>query len=157
MSTFVKFIQIWLFLLILKVIDMDKKEEKLRVDKYLWAIRMFKTRSLATQACKAGKVKLNGQSIKPSYLVDIGDVFTIQKGVEKKVIEVTALLARRGDYQTALAHYKDLTPKEETYAYKSAFFAPVLKRERGAGRPTKRDRRLIDKLQDSWLGEDDED
>ncbi|MFZ4862042.1 RNA-binding S4 domain-containing protein [Sphingobacterium sp. Mn56C] len=125
---------------------MANENEKLRIDKYLWAIRIFKTRSLATEACKAGRVKLNGQNVKPSYVVKIGETFTIQKGIEKKVVLVTGLLERRGDAKTAALNYEDHTPVEETYGYKSVFHAPVLKRDRGTGRPTKKDRRDIDDL-----------
>ncbi|QNL47727.1 RNA-binding S4 domain-containing protein [Olivibacter sp. SDN3] len=134
---------------------MAKEIEKLRIDKYLWAIRVFKTRSLATEACKAGRVKLNGQNIKPSYIVKIGETYQIQKGIEKKVIKVVALLERRVDAKAAVTFYDDLTPVEETYRYKSVFHAPVLRRDRGTGRPTKRDRREIDDLKDEWFSEED--
>lgn len=136
---------------------MAEEAEKLRIDKYLWAIRIFKTRSLATEACKAGRVKLNGQNIKPSYLVKVGETYNVQKGVERKVVFVTALLARRGDAKTAAMHYEDRTPVEDTYAYKSVFQIPVLKRDRGTGRPTKRDRREIDGLQAEWMEGEEED
>lgn len=135
---------------------MSNEPEKLRIDKYLWAIRIFKTRSLATEACKAGKVKLNGQNVKPSYLVKVGETYHIQKGIEKKVIKVLGLLARRSDAKTAVTFYEDLTPVEETYKYKSVFHAPVLKRDRGAGRPTKRDRREIDSLQKRFKSDDED-
>lgn len=129
---------------------MAVEPEKLRVDKYLWAIRIFKTRSLATEACKAGRVKLNGQNIKASYVVKIGDTYAVSKGVERKVIYVTGLLERRVDAKTAVQFYEDRTPVEETYAFKSVFQAPVLKRDRGTGRPTKKDRREIDDLKSDW-------
>ncbi|WP_028295808.1 RNA-binding S4 domain-containing protein [Olivibacter sitiensis] len=133
-----------------------KESEKLRIDKYLWAIRIFKTRSLATEACKAGKVKLNGQNVKPSYVVKVGEVYHIQKGIEKKVILVTGLLDKRVDAKTAVTYYEDHTPVEETYGYKSMFHAPVLKRDRGTGRPTKKDRREIDELKgDLWEESED--
>jgi len=132
---------------------MAKELEKLRIDKYLWAIRLFKTRSLATDACNAGRVKLNGQNIKPAYAVKIGETFQIQKGIERKTIKVIGLLKQRVDAKTAVQFYEDLTPEEETQAYKSAFHAPVLRRDRGAGRPTKRDRREIDNLRDEWQEE----
>lgn len=122
--------------------------EKLRIDKYLWAIRLFKTRSLATDACNAGRVKLNGQNIKPSYAVKVGETFQVQKGIERKTIKVIGLLKQRVDAKTAVQFYQDLTPEEETQAYKSAFHSPILRRDRGAGRPTKRDRREIDNLRD---------
>src|SRR5690606_7105664 len=122
--------------------------EKLRIDKYLWAIRIFKTRSLATEACNAGRVKLNKQNIKPSYSVKVGETYHVQKGIERKVIKVKGLLKQRVDAKTAVQYYEDLTPEEETYAYKSAFHSPILRRDRGAGRPTKKDRRDIDDLRD---------
>jgi ribosome-associated heat shock protein Hsp15 len=128
--------------------------EKLRVDKYLWAIRVFKTRSLATDACKAGRVKLNGQNIKPSAIVKIGDVYQISKGLERKVLEVVDFSYNRTDAKIAVTKYKDLTPVEETHAFKSVFHAPTLKRDRGTGRPTKRDRRETDDLLDTFFEED---
>jgi len=133
---------------------MTKEIEKLRIDKYLWAIRVFKTRSLATEACKAGKVKLNGQNIKPSYVVKIGEVYHIQKGIEKKVLKVVDLLEKRMDAKTAALYYEDQTPLEDTYSYKSTFHAPMLRRDRGTGRPTKKDRREIDDLKEDFFDDD---
>ncbi len=130
------------------------EKEKLRIDKYLWAIRLFKTRTLATEACKAGRVKLNGQNIKASAVVKPGDVYRVSKGIEKKVIEVVELLYNRVEAKIAVTKYKDITPPEETQAFKSAFHAPLLQRDRGAGRPTKRDRREIEDLKDNLFEED---
>jgi len=123
------------------------EKDKLRIDKYLWAIRMFKTRTLAADAVKAGRVKLEGNNIKPSHEVKTGEVYQVSKGIERKVILVTGLLENRVDAKTAVNFYEDQTPVEDTYGYKSMFHAPVLKRDRGTGRPTKRDRREIDDLQ----------
>lgn len=128
-----------------------QESEKLRIDKYLWAIRAFKTRSISTEACKAGRVKLNGQNLKASHIVKTGEVYTVQKGSDRKVIEVVGLLERRVDAKTAVNFYKDITPVEETQAYKSMFHTPNLSRDRGTGRPTKRDRREIDDLQEGWF------
>lgn len=135
-------------------VQMATETEKLRIDKYLWSIRLFKTRSLATEACKAGRVKLNGQNIKPSYVVKVGDIYQVQKGIERKIVKVLGLLERRVDAKTAVQFYEDQTPEEETTAYKSAFQAPILTRDRGAGRPTKRDRREIDDLKEDWWEDD---
>ncbi|MFD2903079.1 heat shock protein Hsp15 [Sphingobacterium sp. JUb78] len=135
-------------------VQMATETEKLRIDKYLWSIRLFKTRSLATEACKAGRVKLNGQNIKPSYVVKVGDIYQVQKGIERKIVKVLGLLERRVDAKTAVQFYEDQTPEEETTAYKSAFHAPILTRDRGAGRPTKRDRREIDDLKEDWWEDD---
>ncbi|MEJ7779410.1 MAG: RNA-binding S4 domain-containing protein [Daejeonella sp.] len=125
--------------------------EKLRIDKYLWAIRAFKTRSISTEACKAGRVKMAGQNLKPSHIVKTGEVYTVQKGSNKKIIKVVALLERRVDAKTAITFYEDLTPVEETLAYKSMFHTANLSRDRGTGRPTKKDRREIDDLQEGWF------
>jgi ribosome-associated heat shock protein Hsp15 len=127
------------------------EKEKLRIDKYLWAVRAFKTRTLATDACKAGRVKLDGNNIKPSHEVKINEVYHVSKGAERRVLKVIALLENRTDAKTAVNFYEDITPVEETLAFKSMFHAPILKRDRGAGRPTKRDRREIDELKDDFF------
>jgi len=126
-------------------------KEKLRIDKYLWAIRIFKTRTLAADACKAGRVKLDAQNIKPSHEVKVGEIYQVSKGIERKVIKVTGLLENRADAKTVINFYEDITPLEQTQAFKSMFHAPVLKRDRGAGRPTKKDRREIDELKDDFF------
>lgn len=127
------------------------ENEKLRLDKYLWAIRAFKTRSISTEACKAGRIKMTGQNLKPSHIVKVGEEYTVQKGPDKKIIKVTGLLERRVDAKTAITFYQDLTPVEDTTAFKSMFHTPNLSRDRGAGRPTKKDRREIDDLQEGWF------
>lgn len=130
--------------------------EKVRIDKYLWAIRLFKTRTLATEACKAGRVKKDGTNIKASYEVKVGDVLQVSKNIEKKLIKVTALLANRVDAKKAVLHYEDITPVEDTIKFKSMFRMPVLERDRGTGRPTKKDRREIDDLQDNFFMDEDD-
>ena len=132
------------------------EKEKLRIDKYLWAIRVFKTRTLASDACKAGRIKLDGKNIKPSYEVKIGDIYQVAKGIERKVVKVTGLLENRVDAKTAVNFYEDITPVEQTQAFKSMFHAQILKRDRGTGRPTKADRREIDDLKDNFFEEKEE-
>jgi ribosome-associated heat shock protein Hsp15 len=127
------------------------EKEKLRIDKYLWAIRVFKTRTLAADACKAGRVKLDGANIKASREVKVGDIYQVSKGEERRVVKVTGLLENRTDAKTAVFFYEDVTPVEHTRAFKSMFHAPMLQRDRGAGRPTKRDRREIDDLKDDFF------
>jgi ribosome-associated heat shock protein Hsp15 len=131
------------------------EKEKLRIDKYMWAIRAFKTRTLASDACKAGRVKLDGNNIKPSHEVKIGEIYQVSKGIERKVIKVTGLLENRVDAKTAIFFYEDITPVEQTSAFKSMFQAPLLKRDRGTGRPTKKDRREIDDLKDDFFSKED--
>lgn len=128
-------------------------KEKLRIDKYLWAIRLFKTRTLAAEACKAGRVKLEGQNIKPSHEVKIGEVYQVSRGIERKVIRVTGLLENRMDAKSAVNFFEDETPVEHTIQYKAMFHAPLLKRERGAGRPTKRERRDIDEMKENFFND----
>lgn len=127
------------------------EKEKLRIDKYLWAIRIFKTRTLAADACKAGRVKLDNQNIKPSHEVKVGEVYQVSKGIERKVLKVTGLLENRADAKTVVNFFEDITPVEQTHAFKSMFHAPLLKRDRGTGRPTKKDRREIDDLKDDFF------
>ena len=81
----------------------------------------------------------------------IGEVYQVSKGIERKVIKVTGLLESRVDAKKAIDFYEDITPVEQTQAFKSMFHAPLLKRDRGAGRPTKRDRREIDELKDDFF------
>ena len=95
------------------------EKEKLRIDKYLWAIRLFKTRTLATEACKAGRVKLDGQNIKPAHEVKIGEIYQVSKGIERKVIKVTGLLENRMDAKSVVDFYDDETPIENRLISKS--------------------------------------
>jgi len=122
-------------------------DEKLRIDKYLWAIRLFKTRSQAADACDKGKVKAGGQSLKASKAVNIGDVYEVKAEARKWVIEVTGLLPKRVAYSEAVKFYKDITPPEALDQV--TFQAPSFhtgKRLSKVGRPTKRDRRDMDQF-----------
>jgi ribosome-associated heat shock protein Hsp15 len=119
--------------------------EKLRVDKYLWAIRLFKTRSLASFACDQGKVKSKGVAVKAAKQVAVGDEYEIKTEARKWVIKVTGLLANRVQYQEAIKYYIDITPEEEIERLQfqaAAFFTG--KRRRKIGRPTKKQRRDIE-------------
>ncbi|MEY2903399.1 MAG: hypothetical protein RLY89_2505 [Bacteroidota bacterium] len=119
-------------------------KEKLRVDKYLWAIRLFKTRSQAADACDNGKVKLQGTNVKASKPVNIGDVFDVKTEGRKWVIRVTGLLEKRAAYPEAIKNYEDITPPEEldVVKFQAASFQTG-KRLSKVGRPTKRDLRDI--------------
>jgi len=119
--------------------------EKLRVDKYLWAIRIFKTRTQAADAITAGRVKSNGLDIKSSKPVSIGDRFEIKTEARKWVIEVTGLLHQRVQYAEAMNHYIDLTPEEDLVKKaNSAFIEYTGKRQSKQGRPTKKNRRNME-------------
>lgn len=119
--------------------------EKLRIDKYLWSIRLFKTRSLASAACESGKVKLNGTSVKASKAVSIGDKYDVRAENRKWTIEVTGLLANRVQYSEAINYYVDITPEEDQAANERvAASFHTGKRPSKIGRPTKRERRDLD-------------
>ena len=117
----------------------------IRIDTYLWAIRIFKTRSLTSDAIKGGKVKLNETNIKPSHLVKIGETYTISVSANyKKIIEVTGLTDKRGNFETAKKYYADHSPPmEKVDKQEKAFFTMNVKQEKGSGRPTKKDRRNL--------------
>jgi ribosome-associated heat shock protein Hsp15 len=118
------------------------EKEKLRIDKYLWAIRLFKTRSQAGDACDKGKVKLNGVSVKASRIVVIGDEYEAKTEARKWVVKVTGLLHTRVQYSEAIKFYDDITPPEELDRIKSeAASFNTGKRLSKVGRPTKRERR----------------
>jgi ribosome-associated heat shock protein Hsp15 len=121
------------------------EENPLRIDKYLWAVRIFKTRSLATQACNGRKVKIEGVSVKPSRHVKLGEVFTVQQRYITRTYRVLGLLEKRVSAKAIPAYLEDLTPAEEIEKLKMERFAPV-SRFRGTGRPTKRERRLMEKF-----------
>lgn len=118
--------------------------EKLRLDKYLWAIRLFKTRSAASNACDKGKVKINNDAAKASRTVRIGDQFEVKTEEKKWIIKVIGLLPKRVQYSEAIKYYEDLTPPEEIerIAFQTASFYSG-KRLSKIGRPTKKDRRDI--------------
>lgn len=123
--------------------------EKVRLDKYLWAIRVFKTRTLATTAIETGKVKSDGVSVKPSKNVTIGDKYEIKTTARKWVIEVTGLLGNRVGYEEAIKYYIDLTSEEDKNINKqltSSFYTG--KRLSKTGRPTKKQRRDLNDLLD---------
>ena len=119
----------------------------IRVDTYLWAIRIFKTRSLTSDAIKGGKVKLNEGNIKPSHIVRIGEIYTISVlPNHKKIIEVTGLTDKRGNFETAKKYYTDHSPPmEKVDKQAKAFFTINIKQEKGSGRPTKKNRRNLGK------------
>lgn len=124
---------------------MDKRG-KIRIDKWLWAVRVYKTRTLASEACNSGKVKINGKSVKPSHSVVIGIEITVQKKLIKHRFKVLGLIEKRVSAKIASESIEDLTPESETIKLSIAKHQPVAYRERGKGRPTKKERRKMDKL-----------
>jgi ribosome-associated heat shock protein Hsp15 len=118
------------------------EKEKLRLDKYLWAIRLFKTRSQAADACDKGKVKMNGEPVKASRNIAVDDEYEVKTEQKRWRIKVTALLDHRVQYALAIKYYIDITPPEEIerLQFQAASFNTG-KRQSKVGRPTKKDRR----------------
>ena len=112
---------------------------KVRVDKWLWSTRKFKTRTLAGAACTSGHVKINGRMAKASTVVRVGDEVKALTPGGKRILKVLALAEKRGPATVAVTLYEDLTPPEPKEIAPPRF-------ERGGGRPTKKDRRRITKL-----------
>lgn len=121
------------------------EKEKLRIDKYLWSIRLFKTRSAAALACDKGRIKINGDAVKASRVVKLEDVYEVKTEDKRWVIKVTGLLTNRVAYSEAIKNYEDITPPEEKerIAYQAASFHSG-KRLSKIGRPTKKERRDLD-------------
>jgi len=116
-----------------------------RIDKWLWAARFFKSRTLAAAACNGGKVHVNGDAAKPSKTVRPGDMLRVTLPRSRRIVRVTALAERRGGASDAAVLYDDLTPPPPP---REARPGPPAYRPPGAGRPTKRERRRIDRLAD---------
>jgi ribosome-associated heat shock protein Hsp15 len=129
---------------------MASVKEKLRIDKYLWAIRLFKTRTQAADACDTGKVKFNGSTVKASKTVNVGEEYEVKTEAKKWLIKVAALLHTRVQYTEAVNFYIDLTPAEEleTMKFASESFHTG-KRLSKIGRPSKKQRRNLEDFMDT--------
>ena len=125
-------------------------KEKLRFDKYLWSIRLYKTRTMAAAACDSGKVKFEGSAAKASRNLNIGDEYEVKTEVKRWRIKVTGLLQKRVATSEAIKNYIDITPEEEIQRlqFQAASFHTG-KRPSKIGRPTKKDRRELDGFYDN--------
>ena len=119
---------------------------EIRVDKFLWAMRIYKTRSIATDACKCGRVKMNGVEVKPSRMFHVGDVFSVRKGPITYTYRILQLWGNRLGAKMVPEYLQDITPKEQLELLELARFAAQSGRDRGTGRPTKKDRREIEQF-----------
>lgn len=134
--------------------------DKVRIDKWLWSVRIYKSRTLASDAVKNHKVKLNGANTKPSASVQRGDRLQVQKNGFNLEFEVVDLIEKRVGAPLAIKCYVDHTSEEERNKYNDWFIGKggTERRARGAGRPTKRERREIDDFKEGWFDFDmDED
>jgi ribosome-associated heat shock protein Hsp15 len=119
--------------------------EKLRIDKWLWAVRIYKTRSLAAEACKKGRIVINGTEVKPSHVVKTGETILVRKLPLVYTVRIKALTHNRLPAQRVKEFMDDLTSPEELEKLQlndNTFF----KRDKGTGRPTKKERRLLDDI-----------
>lgn len=120
-------------------------DQDIRIDKWLWAVRVFKTRSSATEACRRGKVRINDQPVKSSRSVKVGEVITVRKTPVVYSYKVKKLLAKRLSARLIVDYVEDVTPESELKkrSVQDDFF---VHREKGSGRPTKKERRTIDRI-----------
>jgi ribosome-associated heat shock protein Hsp15 len=138
--------------------------EKVRLDKWLWSVRLFKSRTIASDAIKAGKVKLNDKDCKTSSSIAVGDKIQLKRNGFVFLYVVNTIIKTRVSAVLAAPCYTNLTPEEEMNKYKNWFIGKGNSelRDRGTGRPTKRERRHIDDFKDenledpfSWVGEEE--
>lgn len=133
--------------------------KKVRIDKWLWSVRIYKTRTQATSAVRGGRVKINNKPVKASYQVVVGEIVNVNKNGFNLVFKVTDLLQKRVGAAIAQECYVDLTPPEELTKYDAWFVGKrgVEAREKGTGRPTKKERREIDEFKGMRSYDFDED
>ncbi len=122
-----------------------------RIDKWLWAVRVYKTRTDATDACRNNRVTVNGATVKPSREVKEGDTVTVRKNVMTYTVKVLQAIGNRQPARNVPLYAENLTPQEEYDRVQTSRFATFAQRDRGAGRPTKKERREIDDMMDDLL------
>lgn len=125
---------------------MPKTEENLRIDKWLWAVRLYKTRSLATTACKNNQVSIDGTSVKPSHIVKINDIVKVKRPPIVRSYQVIGLLAQRESAKVVVDYIKDVTPQSELQKLEEGKMVFTVYRDKGTGRPTKKERRSLEEL-----------
>jgi ribosome-associated heat shock protein Hsp15 len=117
-----------------------------RLDKWLWAVRLFRTRTLASDACRAGSVTINDLPAKPARTVRVGETIGVKQGLVQRTLRVLDVPRSRVGAKIVPQFCTDLTPPEEFEKARKSPVQQLLEREKGSGRPTKRDRRLLDSL-----------
>jgi ribosome-associated heat shock protein Hsp15 len=129
---------------------------EVRIDKFLWAMRIYKTRSIAADACKNGRITMNGVQLKPSRTFHIGDTFSVRKGPITYTYRILQLCQNRLGAKLVPEYIRDITPKEQLELLELARLAGQSGRDRGTGRPTKKDRRDVEVfMSDAYLDEID--
>lgn len=125
---------------------MKAAPEKVRIDKWLWAMRLFKSRSIAAETCEKGKVKIAEQPVKASRNIKVGDVIAVREGAFTMQYEVLQLTENRQPAKSVADFCKDITPEEEVEKIRIHEIKTSAYRKRGEGRPTKKDRRELDEF-----------
>ncbi len=129
---------------------------EVRIDKWLWAVRIFKTRSIATEACKKGKILIRGVEVKPSYQVKVGDIVGVKRNPVLFSYQVLALAQNRMGPKLVPDYLKDVTTADQLELYELGKINARLNRDRGTGRPTKKERRDLDDFFEPLFFEDEE-
>ena len=120
--------------------------EEVRVDKWLWAVRVFKTRSIATDACKKGRISIAGVTVKPSRTIRVGEVVTVRKPPIEYSFRVVQLLGSRVGAKRVAEFMENVTPREQYELLELQRVSGFVDRAKGLGRPTKKDRRDLDQF-----------
>ena len=121
-----------------------------RIDKWLWAVRIFKTRAQATEACAGGKVKIDSTAVKASRKIKPGETLLVRKGVIKYMYKVLKIAEKRMGAKLIIDFVEDLTSDDERAKLKSPHKQPLETREKGQGRPTKKERRIMDEIREKY-------
>ena len=121
-----------------------------RIDKWLWAVRIFKTRAQATEACAGGKVKIDSTAVKASRKIKPGETLLVRKGVIKYMYKVLKIAEKRMGAKHIIDFVEDLTSDDERAKLKSPHKQPLQTREKGQGRPTKKERRIMDEIREKY-------
>lgn len=120
--------------------------QHLRIDKWLWAVRVYKTRTTAAEACRGGHVKIEGDAVKASREVRVGEIIEARAGLVNRTVKVLGLIEKRVGASAVKAFMEDLTPPEEYEKARAAATQPIFYRPKGTGRPTKKDRRDMERF-----------
>ena len=121
-----------------------------RIDKWLWAVRIFKTRARATEACAGGKVKIDGTAVKASRKIQAEDIIQVRKGVINFMYKVLNIAEKRMGAKLIIDFVEDITPDDELAKLESSHKQPLQTREKGWGRPTKRERQIMDDFREKF-------
>ncbi len=134
---------------------MEKSTREIRIDKWLWAVRLFKTRTIAIDACKKGRITIKGVTVKPSRMIKVGDVLQVRRPPITYSFEVLDLSERRMGAKLVPEYLKDVTPPSELEILEMSKLTGFVDRARGTGRPTKKDRRDLDQFAEDYSFFDD--